>query len=100
MSIDKGIYFVKGKSPHKYTAMIPNGSGRYKKVNFGNSNYQQYKDSIPKNLGGGLWSSKNHMDETRRRSYRARHGALMCKNGSKCISIKNSPAWFSYYFLW
>jgi len=96
MRLPAGIRFVKGKGKHKYTAILPNG----KKVSFGHKDYQHYKDSVPKNKGGGLWTHKNHMDKARRKSYRARHGGLYCKNGRKCITVKYSPAWFSYYFLW
>jgi hypothetical protein len=85
-----GIRFVKGPLGKKYTAILPNG----KHVHFGSSSYQQYKDSVPKRLGGGLWSQKNHLDEQRRKSYRARHGA------QGYYKIKYTPAWFSYYFLW
>ncbi len=89
-SLPDGIRFVKGPNGKKYTAIMPDG----RRVNFGASGYEQYKDSIPKNLGGQLWAHKNHLDETRRKSYRARHGA------QGYYKIKYTPAWFSYYFLW
>ena len=85
-----GIRFVKGPPGKKYTAILPNG----KHVHFGSADYQQYKDSVPKKLGGGLWSHKDHLDDKRRNSYRARHGA------QGYYKIKYTPAWFSYYFLW
>ncbi len=92
----KGIEFIEGKGSHKYTAILPDG----KKVSFGHRDYQQYKDSIPKSQGGGLWSGSDHLDPKRRASYRSRHGSLFCKNGTRCIDVKYSSAWFSYYFLW
>jgi len=92
----KGVKFVKGSGNHKYTAILPSG----KRVSFGHRDYQQYKDSVPVRLGGGLWSHKNHLDKTRRDSYRKRHGGMRCKNGDSCIGVKYSPAWFSYHFLW
>lgn len=94
--LKKGIRFVKGPGYKKYTAILPDG----KRVNFGDRRYQHYKDVVPKRLGGGIWSKKDHLDRERRKNYRRRHGALKCKNGKKCISIRYSPAWFSYYFLW
>jgi len=94
--LPKGIKFQKGPGKKKYTAILPNG----KRVHFGDRDYQQYKDSVPKRLGGGLWSSKDHLDPERRRNYRKRHGEMRCKDGEKCISKRYSPAWFSYYFLW
>lgn len=95
-ALPRGTRFVRGSGDHKYTVILPDG----KRVSFGHKSYQHYRDSVPRNLGGGIWSKLNHNDPTRRASYRARHGALMCKNGKKCITVKYSPAWFSYYFLW
>ncbi len=85
-----GIKFQKGPKGKKYTAILPDGS----KVYFGDSDYEQYKDSVPKNLGGNLWAHKNHLDPERRRLYRIRHKA------QGHYKVKYSPAWFSYYFLW
>jgi len=94
--LPQGIKFQRGPNYKKYTAILPNG----KKIHFGDRRYEHYKDSVPKNLGGKIWSHKDHLDPIRRKNYRTRHGSLKCKNGKKCISIKYSPAWFSYYFLW
>lgn len=94
--LPKGTRFEKGPGFKKYKAILPNG----KTVTFGDKRYQQYKDSVPRSMGGGLWTSLNHGDKRRRASYRARHGNLRCKNGELCISIRYSPAWFSYYYLW
>lgn len=91
-----GTQFIQGSGNHKYTAIMPDG----KRVSFGHRSYQHYKDSVPASMGGGLWSSLDHKDLSRRASYRARHGALRCKNGKTCISVMYSPAWFSYYYLW
>jgi hypothetical protein len=84
----------------KYKVIIPLKNGKNKTVLFGSSQYEHYHDMVPKNLGGGIWTHKDHNDKKRRDSYRKRHGALTCKNGEKCISVKYSPAWFSYHFLW
>jgi hypothetical protein len=95
-ALPKGIKFQKGTGKKKYTAILPNG----KKVHFGHRDYQHYRDSVPKKLGGGKWSHKDHLDPKRRTNYRKRHGGMICKDGVKCISKRYSPAWFSYYFLW
>lgn len=95
-ALPKGTRFEVAKDSHKYVAHLPNG----KKVKFGHKNYQHYKDVVPKSMGGGKWTRKNHLDPQRRANYRKRHGGLRCKNGTQCISVKYSPAWFSYYFLW
>lgn len=89
-------HFVRGSGNHKYTAVLKNG----KRVSFGHKDYQHFKDSVPKSMGGGLYRSKDHGDAKRRASYRARHGNLRCGDGKLCISRKYSPAWFAYYLLW
>ena len=83
-------------SGKKYVATLPDG----KKVRFGSSSYEQYKDSVPKAQGGGKWSHKDHLDKKRRDSYRKRHGAVRCKDGRLAYKVKYSPSWFSYWFLW
>lgn len=95
-ALPKGIVFKKGSGYKKYTAVLPDG----KKVHFGDNRYQQFKDSVPPRLGGGLWSKKDHADKKRRANYRKRHAGMFCKDGVRCIDKKYSPAWFSYYFLW
>jgi len=96
MDLPRGIRFERGRGFKKYTAIMPNG----KRVSFGDMRYQHFKDSVPRALGGGLWTHLNHGDAARRRNYRQRHGSLHCKDGRRCVSIQYSPAWFSYYFLW
>lgn len=95
-SLPRGTKFVRGSGNKKYTAILPDG----KRVSFGDKRYQQYKDSVPVRMGGGLYSKKNHMDKQRRASYRSRHSKLKCKDGEYCINKKYSPAWFSYHYLW
>jgi hypothetical protein len=94
--LPKGIRFIRGPGKYKYTAILPNG----KRVNFGHRDYQHYKDSVPRHLGGKLWSHKDHGNAVRRENYRKRHGGMRCKDGKRCIDVKYSPAWFSYHYLW
>lgn len=94
--LDKVQKFVKGPRDYKYTAIMKDGT----KVNFGHKKYQQYKDSVPVSMGGGLWSHKNHGDEIRRKNYQSRHSGVRTKSGSRAYQVKYSPSWFSYYFLW
>jgi hypothetical protein len=96
MRLPKGIQFEKGPGKKKYTAILANG----RRVHFGHRDYEQFKDSVPKRLGGGLWTHKNHGDPERRRRYRKRHAGMVCKDGERCIDKRYSPSWFSYYFLW
>ena len=95
-TLPRSIKFKKGPGKKKYTAILPDG----KKVHFGHRDYQHYHDSIPKSLGGGIWSHKDHNDSQRRKNYRKRHAGMRCKDGTQCINKRYSPAWFSYYFLW
>lgn len=88
--------FIKGYGKYKYTAVMKDGT----KVNFGHRDYQQYRDSVPKNMGGGIWSHKDHNDQARRDNYRSRHSGVKTKSGKKAYQVKYSPSWFSYHFLW
>lgn len=85
-----GTRFVKGPGFKKYTAIIPD----HGRVSFGDKRYQQFKDSVPKRLGGGLYSNKDHGDAKRRLNYRRRHGA------QGYYKKPLTPAWFSWFYLW
>jgi len=89
-------YFDIGPGRFKYTAVMRNG----KRVNFGSRDYQQYKDSVPRRLGGGQWSDKDHMDKDRRESYRRRHAGILNRDGKPAYKVKYSPSWFAYNYLW
>jgi hypothetical protein len=99
-ALPKGTRFeVPQKGNKKYVALVPT-NGTILRVAFGHSDYEHYRDSVPRSLGGGKWSHKNHNDKARRANYRARHGGHMRSDGSASISHRFSPAWFSYHFLW
>lgn len=72
-----------------YVELLKNGK-YWKSVSFGNNKYEQYKDTTPLKL----YSHKDHLDKTRRASYRARHGAQGYQKR------KYSPAWFAWNYLW
>ena len=91
--------FEIGTNDHKYTAFVPI-DGKIKRVSFGHKKYEQYKDSVPSNMGGGKWSKKNHLDKKRRSTYRARAEGQMLKDGRRAIDVRYTPAWFSYHYLW
>lgn len=88
--------FVQGPGRYKYTAIMKDG----KRVSFGHRDYQQYKDSVPVSMGGGIWTAKNHLDLKRRSNYRQRHAKVLTKSGSPAYKVKYSPSWFSYHYLW
>lgn len=74
------------------------------KTSFGDRRYQHYKDRVPKSKGGGKWSKLDHLDSKRRQEYRLRHAGIKAKNSEgemvQAVSIRHSPAWYSYHFLW
>jgi hypothetical protein len=76
----------------KYSVITESG----KKIHFGNINFQHYKD----NTGLGLYSHLNHLDKKRRDNYRARHKAILKKDGTPAYLDKEQPAYFSYKYLW
>lgn len=73
----------------KYNAILQNtDNDLIKRVPFGSSAYEHYKDST----GLGHWSHKDHLDRERRRLYRARHKGEEKK--------KFSSGYFSWKYLW
>lgn len=99
-SLPKGIKFQKGPGKYKYTALVPMPDNKIKTVHFGHRDYQHYKDSVPKSLGGKLWSRLDHKDKDRRKRYRTRHKGVLNKDGRPAYKVRYTPAWFSYYWLW
>ncbi len=83
--------FEKSKVKNKkYMALLKHRvTGKFRKMNFGDVRYQQYKDST----GLGLYSSKNHLDKKRRKNYRSRHETYI-------RSGMYSPGYFSMKYLW
>jgi hypothetical protein len=86
------VKFEKAKAKNKkYSAILRNKTTKKTvRVNFGDSRYEQYKDST----GLGLWSHKNHLDVKRRKNYRLRHANHAGRPGFY------SPGRFSYEKLW
>ena len=92
----EGLKFIKSPNKLKKYRVVVNN----KTIDFGSSLYQHYKDLIPKDQGGQLWTHKDHNDPKRRDNYRKRHRGLLRKDGKHAYKIKYTPAWFSYNFLW
>ena len=65
-----------------------------KKVHFGDSSMEQFKDKT------GIWSSKNHNDPVRRKSYLARSGGIKNKSGGMTKNDPSSPNYHSRKILW
>jgi len=86
------IEFSKSKVKNKKYAVKYNG----KTINFGDSRMEQYKDST----GLGLYTSKNHLDPVRRKSYLARAKGIKNKKGELTWKDKASANYYSVRYLW
>ncbi len=69
-------------------------NGKY--VHFGDSRYQQFKDTT----GLGLYSKLDHNDKTRQKNYCKRSGGIKDKNGKLTKNDKFSSNALSRRFLW
>lgn len=87
----KFIKFEKASAKDKkYSAIIKNiNTGRTKRINFGDKNYQHYFDRTPLKL----YSHLNHKDAKRRKNYKSRHTGFIKKGFY-------SPSYFSMEYLW
>jgi hypothetical protein len=84
--------FMKSANKNKKYSTIYNG----KTINFGDSKMEQYKDST----GLGLYTSKDHLDPVRRKSYLARAKGIKNAKGELTWKMKSSPNYYSVRFLW
>lgn len=87
----KFIDFYKSMKEHKkYYALLEHKKNKSKvKVHFGDSRFDQYRDST----GKGYFTYKNHLDKKRKNSYIQRHKGFIKKG-------YYSPGFFSLSFLW
>lgn len=106
-----GIRFKEAKDgKHKYVAETKDGR---KVAAFGAVGYHHFRDSVPKDLGGGKWTKsrtflKNrirkpyeHGDPETRKRYVERHSRPSKKYpGKKTSEIPLTPEWFALHFLW
>jgi hypothetical protein len=84
----------------KYTAFVGDGE-KTRKIHFGHSDYEQYKDTT----GKGAFSSKNHLDTKRREAYFSRHSGT--KNKADALRKEKNKSGgkynakiLSHKFLW
>lgn len=84
----------------KYSAIVKNKStGKTRKINFGSSSNNQYKDSTPIKA----FASKNHLDKKRRKNYFMRFSGVATKTEAikkERASGKYTPKLLSHMFLW
>lgn len=88
MAQDKPLYkpFKSKKAGKKYSVYVKSKSGGKRLIHFGAAGMDDWRS--------GKASS------AQRKSYRARAAGIKKKDGSQAIKDKNSPAYWSYNFLW
>jgi hypothetical protein len=85
----------KTKSNFKYFVYVKaNNKKGFKKIGFGNKDYQQYKDKL------GFYKKLDHNDPVRRKSYLARAKGIKNKEGNITWKDKNSANYYAVKFLW
>jgi hypothetical protein len=83
------------KSNHKYkkySVTTPKG----KNIHFGDTRYQQYKDST----GLDMYSHLDHLDKQRRERYLTRAKGIKDKSGKLTWKDPESSNYYSIRFLW
>ena len=97
------IYEIKkGPYPKKYTAVVRNNkTQKYRKINFGDVRYQQYRDRTKL----GYYRSKNHNTIKRMRNYYKRHSGTKFRNVAITREKQKSNGYYnakilSHIYLW
>jgi hypothetical protein len=95
MNNNKPLYkpFKSKVSGKKYSVYVMKNNKKTL-IHFGDSNMQHFKDKI------GEWSSLDHNDKERRKSYRSRSGGIKNKRGELTAKDKNSANYWSRRILW
>lgn len=88
----KPVFAKSTRKGKKYSVITPSG----KKIHFGASNMEQYKDST----GLGLYSHLDHNDKERRKRYLARAKGIKDKNGNLTWKDKESANYYAVRYLW
>ena len=83
--------YKKSTVPGKKLMVLLKGG---RSIHFGDSSMQHYKDKT------GIWKSKDHLDEKRRKSYLARSGGIKRKDGTLTKNDPSSPNYHSRRVLW
>lgn len=98
------VKIVKSKAKNKkYAAIVRNKiTGKERKINFGSSINEQYKDSTPLKL----YSNLNHLDKQRRKNYFSRFSggiktkaAALIREKQKSEGLYNAKI-LSHIYLW
>jgi hypothetical protein len=86
------MIFEKSNRKNKKYMVFYNG----KWIHFGDTRYEQYRDSTPLKLYVNL----DHLDPVRKKSYLARAKGIKDKDGNLTYLDKNSPNYYSIKYLW
>jgi len=89
VKVGKYVY-EKSTRPDKKLMVVVDG----KKIHFGARNMEHYKDKT------GIWESKDHGDEKRRKSYLRRAKGIKNKQGELTWKDPSSPNYHSIKILW
>lgn len=69
----------------KFDVYVKGKGNKIKKISFGDSRYEDFTQ---------------HKDKKRRDNYLKRARGILKKDGTPAYLDKNSPAYWSYYYLW
>jgi len=96
------LKFKKGPTGKKYTAIIQDKkTKKIRKVHFGASDYEQYKDRTPLKL----YAYKNHYTRRRMQNYFSRHSGTKKRSEAIKLEKKKSKGYYnpkilSHIYLW
>lgn len=82
--------YKKSTRPDKKLMVVVDG----KTIHFGARSMEHFRDK------SGIWSSKNHGDPERRKSFLARSKGIKKKDGSLAWKDPKSPAYHAVRVLW
>ena len=99
---EKIIKFEKGPRGKKYTAYVQNKrTKKIRKIHFGASDYQHYKDRTPLKL----YAHKNHNSRKRMNNYFNRHSGTKKRSVAIALEKRKSQGYYnakilSHIYLW
>ena len=84
----KALYkpFPSAKQGKKYSVYVKSKQGKRKLIHFGSKGMDDWRSGTT--------------TKQQRASYRARASGIKKKDGTQAIKDKNSPAYWSYHYLW
>ena len=88
------VVIKKSTRKHKKYMVLPPKSMTW--IHFGDTRYQQFKDTTPLKL----YKHLDHNDTVRRDAYKARHKKITNMKGEAVYKDIQSPAYWSYNYLW